>query len=167
MDESASKGQGQKTLNYKGVQVSFNAGETQKTQETQDIAAGQSPAENKVLTFKDQVLELLQGLFKEQNKNKQQFAKSIQLVQKMQKNIIEHPSEDKFKRINPNNPKIREPLTQYYNGTQLLKLIGFQEFYDPQNKETVLKIPPTMSTTYIKGQKLDFESVLNSYMSTL
>lgn len=49
--------------------------------------------------------------------------------------------EDKYKRINPNNPKIREPLTQYYNGTQLVKIIGFQEFYDPQNKETVLKLP--------------------------
>ena len=43
----------------------------------------------------------------------------------MQRNIIENPNEDKYKRVNPNNPKIREPLTKYYNGTQLLKLVGF------------------------------------------
>ena len=73
------------------------------------------------------------------------------MVQTFQRNILDNPAEEKYKRINPNNKKIKEALTQYYNGTALLKLIGFQEFYDPQNKETVLKLPPTISITFMKG----------------
>ena len=43
----------------------------------------------------------------------------------MHKNIIDNPTEDKFRVIKQNNPRIKETLTKYYNGMQLLKLIGF------------------------------------------
>jgi len=43
----------------------------------------------------------------------------------MQKNIIDNPNEDKFRVVKQNNPKIKEALTKYYNGIQLLRLVGF------------------------------------------
>lgn len=100
---------------------------------------------------------------KELNSDITKLKSSISLVQKIVKNILDNPSEEKFRVIKQNNPKIKETLTKYYNGMQMLKLIGFQEFYEPSNQETVLKIPPSISISYMKGQKLDFDSVVNTY----
>ena len=42
-------------------------------------------------------------------------------------------------------------------------MVGFQEFYDPAAKETILKMPMTITLTYLKGKKLDMDSVINKY----
>lgn len=47
------------------------------------------------------------------------------MVQKFQKNVIDNPNDEKFKTIKSANPKVREALTKYYHGVQLVKLVGF------------------------------------------
>lgn len=81
----------------------------------------------------------------------------------MLKNIIDNPNDEKYRVVKQNNPKIKEALTKYYNGQQLLKLIGFQEFYEPQNRETVLKMPQNVSISYLKMQKIDLDHVATSF----
>lgn len=107
--------------------------------------------------------EIVEALYKEM-KDKDKFKQSIALIQKIQKNIIDNPSEEKYRTIKQQNPKIKEHITKYFNGLQFLKIIGFQEFYDPQGKETVLKMPPAVSISYLKGQKLDSDAVINAYL---
>ena len=130
---------------------------------TQETVAGFEGNMLKVVPYKQQVQECIIQLYTEVGKDKEKLVKAVSMVQKFQKNIIENPNEPKFRQIKQQNPKIYEAITKYYNGIHLLKLVGFQEFYDPENKETVLKIPPTVSTSYMKGQKLDFDSVVNKY----
>ena len=69
----------------------------------------------------------------------------------MQKNIIDNPNDEKFRTVKPSNPTIKSTVTKYFNGMALLKLIGFQEFYDPTSKEAVLRLPINISISYMKG----------------
>lgn len=55
----------------------------------------------------------------------------MELIQKLLKNIVDNPKEEKFRTVKQNNPKIKDNITKYYNGIQILKMLGFQEFYDP------------------------------------
>ena len=87
----------------------------------------------------------------------------MELIQRLLKNIVDNFKEEKFRTVKQNNPKIKESITKYYNGIQILKMLGFQEFYDPQAKETILKMPMTVSLTYLKGKKLELESVTNKF----
>jgi hypothetical protein len=43
----------------------------------------------------------------------------------MQKNIIDNPSDEKYRTVKPSNPIIKSAVTKYYNGMALLRLIGF------------------------------------------
>ena len=80
---------------------------------------------------------------------------------------MDNPNDDKFRTIKTQNPKISEAITKYYNGKNLLKLVGFQENYDPELKESALKMPDKASISYMKGQKLDFDGAVNEYISGL
>ena len=80
-----------------------------------------------------------------QEEIKQKLIHSLGMAQKFQKNIIDNPTEEKYRQVKPNNEKIKDALTKYYNGLSLLKVIGFQEFYDPQSRESVLKLPINIS----------------------
>ena len=119
--------------------------------------------EDKPLSFKEQVQDIISAFYKEVSGNIGLLKASVELVQRFRDNIIKNPNEEKFRTIKSNNPRIKEALTKYYNGLQLLKLIGFQEFYDPTNQEPVLKVPMSISGSYMKMQKLDFDSVVNTY----
>ena len=130
---------------------------------TQETVANMDGSMLKVVPYKQQILECITQLYTEVGKDKEKLVKAVSMVQRFQKNIIDNPNDPKFRQIKQQNPKINEALTKYYNGIHLLKLVGFQEFYEPQNKETVLKIPAAVSTSYMKGQKLDFDSVVNKY----
>lgn len=66
-----------------------------------------------------------------QEEIKQKLIHSIEMAQKFQRNIVENPNEEKYRQVKQNNEKIKNALTKYYNGLLLLKVIGFQEFYDP------------------------------------
>ena len=61
----------------------------------------------------------------EEIKDKEKFKQSVALIQKIQKNIIDNPSDDKYRTIKQQNPKIKEVITKYFNGLQFLKIIGF------------------------------------------
>ena len=87
----------------------------------------------------------------------------MELIQKLLKNIVDNYKEEKYRTVKQNNPKIKDNITKYYNGIQILKMLGFQEFYDPQAKETILKMPMTVSLTYLKGKKLDIDGVINKF----
>ena len=49
-----------------------------------------------------------------------------------------------------NNPKIKETLTKYVNGVGLMRLVGFQQVYDNESKESVLKMSGNASQSYMK-----------------
>mmetsp|Transcript_14864 Transcript_14864/g.25318 ORF Transcript_14864/g.25318 Transcript_14864/m.25318 type:complete len:92 (+) Transcript_14864:987-1262(+) len=89
------------------------------------------------------------------------------MIQRIQRNIIENPSDDKFKQIRPSNLKVKEALTKHYNGLLLLKLIGFSEIYDQTQKETLLKMSPSISLSYLKRQKLDVDLVINQTLRAI
>ena len=38
------------------------------------------------------------------------------MIQKFQKNIIDNPTEEKYRTIKQSNPKIKDALTKYFNG---------------------------------------------------
>lgn len=130
---------------------------------TQETIAGMEVGTLKAVPYRQQIQECISQLYIEVGKDKEKLVKAVTMVQKFQKNIIENPTDQKFRQIKQQNPKIYEALTKYYNGIHLLKLVGFQEFYDPENKEAVLRIPAAVSTSYMKGQKLDFDGVVNKY----
>lgn len=52
------------------------------------------------------------------------------MAQKLWKNILDNPQEEKFRTVRSQNDKIKAALTKHYNGMALLKLCGFQEHYD-------------------------------------
>ena len=52
------------------------------------------------------------------------------MIQKLWKNVIDNPDNEKFRTLKTSNEKIKDTITKYYNGTALLRLIGFQETYD-------------------------------------
>ena len=70
------------TIKLKGASVSVQGG-GESQQETNDVIMSSPMGETKPASFKEQVNELLQGLFKEQNRNKQLFQQSVSLLQKM------------------------------------------------------------------------------------
>ena len=49
----------------------------------------------------------------------------MELIQKLFKNIVDNHKEEKFRTIKQNNPKIKDNITKYYNGINILKLLGF------------------------------------------
>ncbi len=60
-------------------------------------------------------------------KDKERLVQALDLAGKLLKNIIENPTEEKFRTVRRENPKIKEKLTKYKEGTDLIKLLGFQE----------------------------------------
>lgn len=72
-------------------------------------------------------------------------------MQKLWKNVLDNPNDDKYRTVRPANKKIREIVTRFYNGTSLLKLVGFQEQFDAELKESVLRIPKHASISFMKG----------------
>ena len=103
------------------------------------------------LDFKQNVSELVRALHKEQKMDNQRLKASLSLIQKLWKNVLDNPDNDKFRTLKTSNDKIRENITKFYNGSALLRLIGFQETYDNAMKETVLRMPSTLSIRHMKG----------------
>lgn len=79
------------------------------------------------LSFRSQVKESLAGLHKEVGNDTNKLKQSVGLIQRLWKNVLDNPNDDKYRTVRPFNIKIRETVTRYYNGTSLLKLVGFQE----------------------------------------
>ena len=53
----------------------------------------------------------MQQFAKELGNDKGKLQSSVGIVQKMQKNIIDNPNEDKYRIVKQNNPKMKETLT--------------------------------------------------------
>jgi len=92
------------------------------------------------------------------NKSKPKLIATLDLISKLIKNICDNPTEDKFKKIKRDNPKIKDALTKYKTGIEILKLIGFLEARDEETKDIVYKISSGVSVSFIKGRRLDFDS---------
>lgn len=115
------------------------------------------------IDFKTQVNEQLVALHKETS-DMAKFKAAVNLVQKLFKNVIDNPTEDKFRTVKLNNARIKDTLTKYVNGVALMRLVGFQQVYDNESKESVLKMSGNASVSYLKTQRLDFDlSVTNFY----
>ena len=71
--------------------------------------------DTKPQSFKEQLQQLIVQFDKEVN-DKESLKKSIGIVQKMMKNIIDNPNDEKYRVVKQQNPKIKEALTKYYNG---------------------------------------------------
>ena len=55
---------------------------------------------------------------------------AVTLVQKLFKNVLDNPNDEKFRTVKLNNQKVKDVLTKYFNGIGLMKLVGFQQVYD-------------------------------------
>lgn len=90
-------------------------------------------------------------LHKEQKNKKAVTDASFQLLDRIIKNVVENPSEDKFKSIKKDNKKIKESLTKYKAGVEVLVKIGFHF----SESDGVFKMSSTATLSYIKGLRLD------------
>jgi hypothetical protein len=52
---------------------------------------------------------------------------ALDLVGKLLRNVIENPQEERYRSFKRDNPTIRERLTRYREGGELISLLGFQE----------------------------------------
>lgn len=58
-------------------------------------------------------------------KKRDRFDGAIELLSKILKNIIENPEDEKYRSIKRDNPKIKEKLTGFKSGIEIIKLLGF------------------------------------------
>ena len=78
---------------------------------------------------------------------------------------MDAPNDEKYRTIRTSNSRIKESLTKYYNGTAILRIIGFQETYDQDLHETVLRMPTIFSISHMKGQRLDFDLAVRNFFN--
>ena len=67
----------------------------------------------------------------------------------MLKHVIENPGDEKYTKVKKDNKKVKEILTKYKSGQELLQKIGFSA----QDTEYVMKGKAAIS--YLKGVRLD------------
>jgi hypothetical protein len=87
-------------------------------------------------------------LYKETGKNREKYEGAVDLLGKILKNVIDNPTEEKYRSFRRDNPKIKEKLTGYKCGVELVKLIGFQE--DDATGEIIYRINSSVSVSFIK-----------------
>lgn len=115
-------------------------------------------------------------LFKETGKKKDIFLDSTNLVSQILKNIIEKPMEDKYRLLKKvlffqfdlcfqENKIVKEKLSRYKTGIEIIKLIGFQEAKEVN--ETVYRLNVGVSASYIKSRRLDFEAAVSLFVSNI
>ena len=84
------------------------------------------------------------------NKKKEKVEAAVDILSKLLKNIIDNPSEEKFRMFRKENATIKEKLTMFKSGVDLAKLLGFQEVKDETTKEVVYRINSNASISFIK-----------------
>lgn len=101
-------------------------------------------------SFKERLESVVTQLYKEMGKKKERLEAGAELVSKILRNIIENPDDEKFRAIRRDNPKIKEKLTGFKSGIELVKLLGFQEVKDPATGEVIFKVNMSVSASFIK-----------------
>ena len=81
-------------------------------------------------------------------------------MEKLLKNIIENPDDPKYRSIKKENTKLKDLITKYKNGHELLLLVSFKLVTESEEgglakQEQFYKISPTLDTQYLKGVRLD------------
>ena len=118
------------------------------------------------IDFKTQVAEQLTALHKEVG-DVPKFKAAVGLAQKLFRNVIDNPTEEKYRTVKINNQRIRDSLAKYVNGVALMRLLGFQQVYDNESKESVLKMSGTASTSYLKTQRLELDLAVTNFYSQI
>jgi len=95
--------------------------------------AGYSPGANS--TVGDKLTPLQQAL---RQLPLDQYEACLELIEKLTRNVVRNPSEEKFRRIKLTNPKIAAAITDVPNALALLQEMGWQ----PAGEELVL--PPSV-----------------------
>lgn len=67
----------------------------------------------------------MEKLYKEMGKKRERLDGAIKLISKILKNIIENPDDEKFRSIKRDNPTIKDKLTGFKSGIEIIKLLGF------------------------------------------
>ena len=108
---------------------------------------------------------VLTALYKETSKNRDgKYDSAVELVTTILRNIVENSSDEKyrtFKRVSvqtgflkclclQENPKIKEKLTKYKAGIDLIKLLGFMELKDEQTGDFTFRINSQVSISFLK-----------------
>ena len=98
---------------------------------------------------------------------------SVELLCKLLTNIIENPSDPKFRQVKRENQRVKELLTGNAHGEKLLNLVGFTlvdyhaDFPDVklQKAEHVYRLAPGIDISYIKDAKLELQGAYAELMA--
>lgn len=100
----------------------------------------------------------MDNLYKECGKNRDKFDGAIELLGKILKNIIDSPTDEKYRSFRKDNAKIKEKLTNYKSGIDIVKLFGFQEVKDEATQDVSYKINSSVSVSFLKVRKTSVNS---------
>jgi len=79
------------------------------------------------------------------------------LIDKLLKNIVDNPDEDKFRSVKVDNKRLNSVVTRHKAGVALMKLVGFAEV----SKEGGAVWSNQGSVSYLKGCRLDLAAGLS------
>ena len=93
-------------------------------------------------------------------------------MEKLLKNVIENPTEPKYRQIKKENAKLKEALVCYKSGQDLMIILGFKLITEEESKklkssEQVYRIAQSFDTSYLKGVKLDLQRSYTEILKTL
>lgn len=80
----------------------------------------------------------------------------FELIDKVLRNIVENPEDDKYRTLKQANKKVKADVTRHKGGVVLMRLVGFQE--ESKDSEQVWSNKGSMS--YLKGVRLDLAAGL-------
>lgn len=82
-------------------------------------------------------------------------------------NIIETPSDPKFRQVKKSGKKVSEVLVRCKAGEDLLDLVGFVKGKDGESGEVVYRVADSITVAYLKNVKLELQGAYSEFLQNL